>query len=473
MAVIRFTPYGWRGRYDEDFNEENVVRIAAGLGGAWTRRGVGGRVYVGYDGRYRGEAFALLAGSTLASFGLEVKVARGVCPLPALAWTAAHDDRCAGVLMLSASESPCEYGGIIARGANGGPVPAGILRDAERLMMADPLDARGEVERVNVMESYLADLEHLVDLGLIAKANLRVVIDPMYGAVNGHLFKLLEKAGCSVTELHGGQRDDFGGIHPAPVEPWADECEQVVTCQRANIGLVLDSDGDRATLVDERGRLVSAHNLTPLILSHLVEGRGMRGRVVTTLASSVRLARQAERLGLPVTTVPVGFDRIYGETLDEDVLMGAEEYGGICLPGHLCERDGMLVCLLALEMLAQTGAPLSQLVDDLADTIGRMDYTRRDIRLDAAAASSLVNILPGLNPVEVAGMKPVDVNHAEGLRLSFADGSWSMLRPSRNTAIARVYAEAPTREERDALVDAMTEIARDSRLWRSYGAQNS
>ena len=85
MAVIRFTPYGWRGRYDEDFNEENVVRIAAGLGGAWTRRGVGGRVYVGYDGRYRGEAFALLAGSTLASFGLEVKVARGVCPLPLFA----------------------------------------------------------------------------------------------------------------------------------------------------------------------------------------------------------------------------------------------------------------------------------------------------------------------------------------------------------------------------------------------------
>ena len=196
----------------------------------------------------------------------------------------------------------------------------------------------------------------------------------------------------------------------------------------------------------------------------------MRGRVVTTLASSVRLARQAERLGLPVPTVPVGFDRIYGETLDEDVLMGAEEYGGICLPGHLCERDGMLVCLLALEMLAQTGAPLSQLVDDLADTIGHMDYTRRDIRLDAAAASSLVNILPGLNPAEVAGMKPVDVNHAEGLRLSFADGSWSMLRPSRNTTVARVYAEAPTREERDALVDAMAEIARDSRLWRSYGA---
>lgn len=99
-----------------------------------------------------------------------------------------------------------------------------------------------------------------------------------------------------------------------------------------------------------------------------------------------------------------------------------------------------------------------------------MDYTRRDIRLDAAAASSLVNILPGLNPAEVAGMKPVDVNHAEGLRLSFADGSWSMLRPSRNTTVARVYAEAPTREERDALVDAMAEIARDSRLWRSYGA---
>jgi len=233
--------------------------------------------------------------------------------------------------------------------------------------------------------------------------------------------------------------------------------------------LVLDGDGDRATLVDERGRLVSPHNLTPLILGHLVEGRGERGRVVTTLASSVRLTLQAERLGLPVTCVPVGFDRIYGELLEDDVLMGAEEYGGICLPSHLWERDGILVCLLALEMLARADIPLSEMVDGLADTIGRLDYTRRDIRLDAAAASSLDNILPGLNPAEVAGMSPVAVNHAEGLRLSFEDGSWTMLRPSRNAYMVRVYAEAPTREKRDALVDAMAEIARDPRLWRSGG----
>lgn len=469
MAIIRFTPYGWRGRFDEDFNEANIVRIAAAFGGAWVRRNVGDRIYVGYDGRYRGEAFALLAGSVLASFGLDVKVAKGVCPLPALAWTAAHDDCCAGVFMLSASESPCEYGGVIARRADGGPLPPTFLRDVERLMMADPLDARGEVERVDVMDAYLAHLATLVDLDLIGKARLRVVLDPMYGAVNGYLYKLLEQAGCSVTELHGEPREDFGGIHPEPVEPWTDECEQVVVCQHADIGLVLDGDGDRATLVDERGRLVSPHNLTPLILGHLVEGRGERGRVVTTLASSVRLTLQAERLGLPVTCVPVGFDRIYGELLEDDVLMGAEEYGGICLPSHLWERDGILVCLLALEMLARADIPLSEMVDGLADTIGRLDYTRRDIRLDAAAASSLDNILPGLNPAEVAGMSPVAVNHAEGLRLSFEDGSWTMLRPSRNAYMVRVYAEAPTREKRDALVDAMAEIARDPRLWRSGG----
>ncbi len=469
MAIIRFTPYGWRGRFDDDFNEDNVVRIAAAFGGAWTHRNVGDRIYVGYDGRYRGEAFALLAGSVLASFGLDVKVAEGVCPLPALAWTAAHDDRCAGVFMLSASESPCEYGGVLARRADGGPLAPAFLRDVERLMMADPLDARGEVGRIDAMGPYLAHLATMVDLDLIANAHLRVVLDPMYGAVNGHLYKLLEQAGCSVTELHGEPREDFGGIHPEPVEPWTDECEQVVVYQRADIGLVLDGDGDRATLIDEHGRLVSPHNLTPLILGHLVEGRGERGHVVTTLASSVRLERQAERLGLPVTCVPVGFDRIYGELLEDDVLMGAEEYGGICIPSHLWERDGMLVCLLALEMLAQTGAPLSDSVDGLADKVGRMDYTRRDIRLDAAAASSLANILPGLNPAEVMGMSPVAVNHAEGLRLSFADGSWTMLRPSRNTYMARVYAEAPTREKRDALVEAMATIAHDSRLWRSGG----
>lgn len=469
MGILRFSPYGWSSRYDEDFTESNVVRIAEALGAAWQRRRPGGRVLVGYDGRFRSEEFALTAGQAIASFGLDAVVSLDVCPLPALAWSAARDKRCVGALMVTGSERPCEYNGLVARGSDGGPITSAFAREVERRVGGAPSGARGEVSRGDITTTYLDDLGSLVNLDLIAEKCPRVVVDPMYGAASHHLLSLLTSIGCSVTELHAAPRDDFAGLHPEAIEPWADECEQVVTCQRACAGLVIGGDGDRAALIDERGHLVSPHNLAPLVLDHLVRNKGMHGRVVTTYSSSVRLSRQAKALGLPLTVVPAGFDRIYGEVLQEDVLMGSEEYGGICLPAHLNERDGLLAGLLALELMAMEERSLSQLIDDLVKRVGRMEYARRDIRLDPATASSLGNILPGMNPATLVGKKPVVVNHADGLRLSFNDDSWAMIRPSRAGYLVRVYAEAPDPAGRDALLSAACALARRPDLWRGRG----
>ena len=467
MSIIRFTPYGWRGRYDDDFTRENVARVATALGAAWSERGLDSRVLVGYDGRRESEAFALLAAQMLTSCGLQALVSTNICPLPALAWATAHDNSCIGALMVSASEDSCEYGGIIVRGADGGPVSEAFARKVERLVKVDSNDLRPEIPRINFMRPYLEDLGHCVNLDRISDAKLRIVVDPMYGPASGHLFKVLEATGSSVTELHAGPSDDFGGLHPKPVEPWADECEQVVQCQKADIGLLVDGDGDRAAIVDEHGKLLTPHNMIPLVLAHLVRNRGKSGRVVTTLASSMRTERLAHLLGLPTTSVPVGFGRLYGEVLQGDVLMASEEYGGICVPNHLFERDGLLTCLFVLEACAVIGEPLSQIVNELIGEIGTMDYVRRDIRLDPGEAQSLGNVLPGLNPSRIAGKKPLTVNHADGLHLQFSDGSWCMLRPSRSANVVRVYAEAAVSSERDKLLNAMCELAKNPQMWRN------
>jgi phosphomannomutase len=471
MGIIRFTPYGWRGRYDEDFTEDSVIRITTALGKVWAERTPGSSVLIGYDGRYSSESFALLAGKVLAESGLRAIVSTDICPLPALAWSAAHTEACAGALMVSASEESSEYGGLIVRGTDGGPISELFARRVERLVGTEAVYPESEISRADFVAPYLKDLCDFVDLDKISNAHLRLVVDPMYGAASGYLFRALEAIGCSVTQLHAGPQDDFGGLHPQPVEPWADECEQVVQCQKADVGLLLSGDGNRAAIVDERGRLVTPHNMIPVVLAHLVRDCGEKGRVVTTLASSMRTERLAHLLGLSTTAVPVGFSRIYGEILQKDVLMAAEEYGGICLPKHLYERDGLLVCLLVLEVLATAGCPLSQVVADITREIGPMDYIRRDIRLDAGEAQSLENVLPGLNPSQIAGRRPTSVNHADGLRLQFSDGSWCMLRPSRSGNVARVYAEAPNSSERDELLTALCELARDPQMWRNCVAQ--
>ncbi len=206
--------------------------------------------------------------------------------------------------------------------------------------------------------------------------------------------------------------------------------------------------------------ILSPHELAPLMLGYLVEGRGETGRVVTTLSCSASIARQARRLGCDFTSVPVGFARIYREMLEGDVLLGIEEYGGMSVPSHLRERDGLLVCLLAVEYVSRSRRSLSALVGEMRSRIGRMCYTRRDVRMDSASTQAFRMILPGLNPEAVAGMSPVEVSHADGLRLQFEDDAWVLMRPSRTDPIVRVYAEAPSEEERDELLEATCDIVR-------------
>lgn len=458
--IIRFGADGWRARFDEGFTEDGVVRVADALALLWSDRAPGATVYVGYDTRHESDAHARAVAGVLASYGLRAKVSERPCPTPAVAWTCAHDDAAVGAVMLTASELSCEYGGILVRGADGGPVSRTFLDEVEQAVSSAPTSDRSAFEECDLLGAYLTSLRAHVERDVLEAAGLRVVVDPMFGAGAGVLSDLLSELGCDVIEIHMDRREDFGGIHPAPQDPWADACEQAVVAHDAALGLLLDGDGDRAAVVDERGNILPARVLSPLIMGWLVEGHGASGRVVSTLTCSACVERQASRLGCEHTVVPVGFARIYRETLEGDVLLGTEEYGGICVPAHLRERDGILVCLLAAELVAAAGKPLSEVVSDLEGKIGSMRYTRRDVRLDPATTQTFRNVLPGLNPSDIAGRVPVDVSHADGLRLQFEDDSWVLMRPSRTNAVVRVYAEAPSEQERDELLEAACDVVK-------------
>lgn len=456
--IIRFGANGWHARYSDEFTEANVVRVADALALLWADALPGAAVYVGFDTRHRSEELARTVAGVLASYGLAAKVASAPCPTPAVAWSCAHDPQAAGAVVLTASELSCEYGGIMVRGADGGPVARDFLDEVEESISAEPTDARGPFEEHDLLGAYEQALTESVDAEAIAAARPKVVVDAMYGAGTGVLADLLERVGCEVTQIHAEARDDFAGIHPEPADPWADDCEQAVVAQGAALGLLLDGDADRAAVVDEKGRILPPRVLVPLVMEHLVRTHEGAGRVVTTLSSSACVTRQAERLGLDVTAVPVGFSRIYREVQEGDVLLAAEEYGGVCVPSHLPERDGLLVCLLAVEMLVKSGLPVGVLSARLEERIGTMRYKRRDVRMESAAAQAFRNILPGLNPATLAGRSPVEVSHADGLRLQFADDSWVLMRPSRAGSMVRVYAEAETEAGRDELLDAACEL---------------
>lgn len=460
MRQLHLDPNGWLARYDEGFDETSVVRLAGGLGLLWASTSPGCTILVGYDSRRDSREFAHLSAGVLASFGLDVVVSEVPCPLPALSWEAARRVNCTGAVMVTGGEASCEYGGVLVRGADGGPLAQALVEEADALISSTPSFDLGDIRTDDFIEGYLLALRSRIDQGRVLSSRLRVVVDPMYGPGRGVLSGLLHSLGCDVREIHAKDSEALGGIHPRACEPWVDDCEAAVVETSADLGIVLNGDCSRCAIVDSGGSLVSPHHMVPLVLEHLVRDRGQRGRVVGTLSCSARLERQAHRLGCPLTLVPVGFQRIYEEEREGDVLLGAEEYGGMAFPSFLPSRDGLLAALYLVEMVAMRRIGVRDLVMEQVEKIGRMDYRRKDLRLEPAAVQSFRNVLPGLNPREVCGETPCEVSHADGLRLKFADDSWLSIRPSRTSSVVRVCAEACSASRGDELLEAACEIAR-------------
>ena len=144
--IIRFGVDGWQARFDDSFTEENVARVADALALVWADARPGATVYVGYDTRHDAADHARLVAGVLASYGLVVKVSEGPCPTPVVAWTCARDESAVGCVVLTASERSCEYGGIMLRGADGGPVSHETLEKIEQAISLVPTTARGAFE---------------------------------------------------------------------------------------------------------------------------------------------------------------------------------------------------------------------------------------------------------------------------------------------------------------------------------------
>jgi phosphomannomutase len=460
MRIIHFAGDGWYARYDDGSIDESVTRIADAVGSLWGSDHPGGKVYVGYDTRSAAAHLARETAGVLASHGLVAILSDSYCPAPALSLAVCADPDAVGGVMLTAGSLPAGNLGVLLRTSDGGPIEDLDLETIEALVPSVACSSRGPVMEADLVTPYMDRVSSAVDHGPFSDSSVSVVCDPMYGATRVYAARLLSDLGLRVSEVHGDDVADFDGMHPEAIEPWADDCEQEVVSRGADVGFLFEGSGERLGVVDETGTLVSPHKVCALVLGHLVETRGATGRVVVSQSASEYVRRQAARLGCELTVTSAGFRWLHEEVRHGGVLMGADERGGICLPGFGPARDATLTAALLAELMASTNLSLTELVRDLEEKVGHMDYGRRDVKLDAASIQALRNVLPGVNPPDVAGHVPCEVNHMDGIRLGMDDGSWVIVRPSRNEPMVRVCAEAPSVEERDALLDAGVSLAR-------------
>jgi len=457
---IHFGTDGWRAVIGDDFTYDNLRRVADAAGRVFASDNPGGTILVGHDTRFEAASFARAAAEVLASHGLRVRLTDRYLPTPALCWAVAHDADAVGGIMLTASHNPARYLGFKLRMDDGGASPVEFTQRVEEQLLDEPPAGRGEVEVADFVSPYLAALRSFVDAEAIGKASLHVVVDPLYGAGQGYLADTLRSFGIQVTELHSELNPGFGGLHPEPIPPHIDEAREYVRAHGLDAAFITDGDADRIGAADSTGAFVNPHRILALITRHLVEDRGMRGTVVKTLSTSVIVDRIAAHLGLEVITTPVGFKWIYERMVAGGVLIGGEESGGIGIPSHVRERDGLLMALLLAEMMGQRGQSLSELVDDLLAVTGPMEYLRVDLRLDPAVKDRFLAAAPSIAPEQIAGLPVHGIVRDDGVKFLLPDDAWLLLRPSGTEPLVRVYAEASSAGVVDDLLAAGTSMVK-------------
>ncbi|MEI7814856.1 MAG: phosphoglucosamine mutase, partial [Coriobacteriia bacterium] len=317
---IHFGTDGWRAVIGDDFTYESLRRVADAAARVFAADNPGGTILVGYDTRFEAGSFAAAAAEVMATHGLTVRVSDRYLPTPALCFSVARDEAAVGGVMLTASHNPAEYLGFKLRMADGGASPVEFTDRVEAELQAEAPAARGEFELVDLVGPYLTELTSLVDAAAIKAAGLRVVVDPLYGAGQTYLATVLASLGVSVIETHGDRNPSFGGLHPEPIPPWIDSAAELVITEGCAAAFVTDGDADRIGAIDRFGTFVSPHRIIGLVAAHLVQDKGLTGRLVKTLSTSVLVDRYAATLGLEVTTTPIGFKWIYNEMVKGDVL---------------------------------------------------------------------------------------------------------------------------------------------------------
>lgn len=462
MADIHFGTDGWRAIIGEDFTPDNLNRVAAAAARIFKEEAVAagrdadapGTLIVGHDCRQDAHAYAELAAQVAAGEGFNVLLTEDYCPTPTLCWSVAHNDDAVGGIMLTSSHNPAEYLGVKLRMADGGASPAEFTDRVEAVLPPEPTDILGPFQTVDLMTDYLAALRELVDVEAIRGANLRVVCDPLYGAGRHYLADLLRDMGVEVVEIHNAEDPTFAGLHPEPIQPWVDEGLAKVGELGYDALFINDGDADRIAAGDSRGNYVNAHRIITLLTKHMVD-RGETGRVVSTVTASAMLDRMCRKLGLELVSTPVGFKWIYGEMEKGGVMIGGEESGGIGLPDHVKERDGLLMALLLTECMAQSGKDLGTIIDEMLADIGRLEFARRGLSItDEQMARFRAETVPAYTADEIAGKRVLDVDRRDGVKLLLEGDAWVMMRPSGTEPLVRIYAEAATTDEVNELLDA-------------------
>ena len=463
MGAIQFGTDGWRAIIAEDFTFSNLDRVTQATADYWQANPVpdvhNDRAVVGYDRRFLSPEFAARVAEVLAGNGFTVTLTDRPTPTPSVSFEVKRQKAIGGV-MLTASHNPAAFNGFKLKAWYGGSAEPAICKAVEGLLDRNPVRSiplpqavRSRLISVrDIRGAHYAALKKLVDFPLIAASGLKFAHEALHGVGAGCFDELLAGTTCRVTTLNAEHNPGFAGINPEPIARNYIRSIPFLQKHPHDLCLVTDGDADRVGGLMGNGAPLTTHQIICLLLRHYVKNRGMTGKVVKALTTTSMVDHMCAQLGLELIETGVGFKYIASEILKGGVLLGFEESGGIGFPGHIPERDGIAAGLVLLEMLAMERKPLKVLLRELEKDFGPHRYARIDTTFPLEKRSALMSFCSEHPPARLLKSKLATVKAYDGVKFIAQDGSWLMLRGSGTEPILRIYAEAKTDEDAQALL---------------------
>ncbi|PKR80453.1 phosphoglucosamine mutase [Brumimicrobium salinarum] len=454
MDQIKFGTDGWRAVIGDKYTVNNVARVAAGTA-LWVKKQSNEPVIViGHDCRFNGKLFMETAIKVYLHYGIKVFYADGFVSTPMVSMGAKKYDANIGVV-LTASHNPPSYGGYKLKSNFGGPLLPDKIQEVEDLIpehvapeiMSYDLDValkEKQLVQIDLETEYIDAVKKNFDVESIEKSGLNLAFDAMYGSGQNVLKPLFP----NMHFLHCEHNPGFKGQAPEPIAKNLKELEAFIKKNGSiDAALATDGDADRIGLFGKEGEFIDSHHIILLLIHYMVKYKKMTGKVITAFSCSPKIAKMCEHYGLAHKTVKIGFKHIAGYMIEEDVLLGGEESGGIATKGHIPERDGIWMGMIIWEFMAKSGKSLASLIDEVYEIVGAFKFERSDLHIDEVLKQEIINNCKDNVYTSFGNYKVEKVETIDGFKFYLPNDAWVMIRPSGTEPVLRIYAEAHDLEE--------------------------
>lgn len=464
--MIKFGTGGWRSFIGEEFTQANVRLVAQAIANIMINENAVDKGFViGYDRRFLSDKAAKWFAEVLAANGITVSFINRFVPTPIVMFQC-NKMGCIYSACITASHNPADYNGIkvfIEGGRDADEIItekietqiAGLTESDVKLVEFEEALQSGKVNIINPMNDFVDSVINFIDIEAIKKANLRVLIDPMFGVAKNALQTVLINGRCDVDVINDGENPSFGGLMPSPSAATLYRLKHLVAAEGYDIGIGTDGDADRLGIIDEKGNFIHPNEVLMLLYYYLLEYKGWKGSVVRNIATTHLLDKIAADHGEKSFEVPVGFKHISSQMEADDALLGGESSGGLTIRGHIKGKDGVFASSLLVELISVTGKKLSEMLDEIYARYGYAYTAEGDCTFKAAQKEALytkIYVEKQLPEFEYGIDK---ISYDDGAKVYFKNGGWVIARFSGTEPLLRIFSEMEDKPTAEKIVAQM------------------